>query len=143
MACPISRSWALLVIVHFIVQIALQGITLRDNVQAKNATSPCLSLAQVPVGLPLLEGGDLSMCDGIPEHKNVTCIVIASVGGSSLTTRSNVNANSLTNFDLDGIHNITLSGSEQFITGRCVLSLRLIHDVWVIKSVLALPCLTL
>ena len=143
MACPVGRAWALLVIVHFIVQIALQGITLRDNSQAKNTTSLCLSLAQVPVGLPLLEGDDLSMCDGIPEHTNVTCVLISSTTNSSSTSLSNVDTSSLADFDLDGIHNITLSGTEHFITGRCVLSLQWIHDVWVVKIVLVLLRLTL
>ena len=143
MACHIARSWALLVIVHFIVQIALQGITLRDNMQAKSSTSLCLSLAQVPVGLPLLEGDDLSMCDGIPGRNNVSCVLIASTRRSQLTSLSNGNASSLTDFDLDGIHNIIFSGSEHFITGRCVLSLQWIHDVWVTKTVPALLCLTL
>lgn len=135
MARPIVRGWVFLVILHFIVQVALQGVTLRDNKQAKNATGLCLSLAHVPVGLPLLEGDDLSICDGIPEHSNVTCILIASAGKSLVTSLTNVDANFLTGFGLDGIHSITLSGSEHFITGRCVLSLQWIHDMWVIKII--------
>lgn len=135
MARPIFRGWVLLVILHFIVQVALQGVTLRDNKQAKNATGLCLSLAHVPVGLPLLEGDDLSICDGIPEHSNVTCILVASAGTSLLTSLTNVDTNFLTGFDLDGIHSITLSGDEHFITGRCVLSLQWINDMWVIKVI--------
>jgi hypothetical protein len=116
--------------VHFIVQVALQGLTFRDNKQAQNLTDLCLSLAQVPRGLSLLERDELSMCDGIPGRDNVTCVLIASAEGSPLPTSVNdVDARDLTNFNLDDIRNITLSGSELFITARCALSLQWIHDV--------------
>lgn len=143
MACPFSRAWVLLVIVHFIVQVALQGVTLRDNKEAKNTTELCLSLVPVPVGLPLLRGDDLRMCGGIPGSKNVACTLIASTSGLPLTTSSDgSNASYLMDFDLDNIHNITISGSEHFVTGRCAISLRWIHDMWVVKTILALLRLT-
>lgn len=130
MACRFVRAWVVLVIVHFIVQTALQGVTLRDNNQAKNITSYCLSLAQVPIGLPLLEDDGLSICDGIPGHSNVTCVLVVSSERLLLSLPlTNVDVTSLTDFDLDDIYNIILSGSEQSITGRCAISLRWIHDV--------------
>jgi len=131
MACPLSKGWVVLVVVHFIVQIALQGITLKENQRAKNATDLCLELAQVPIGLPLLEGDNLSICDGIPGHNNVTCIVVASAGVSPLSPLNDVESRALTDFDLDGIRSIELPGGETFITGRCAISLQWINDVWV------------
>lgn len=129
MACPVGRAWAFLVIVHFIVQVALQGVTLRDNQQAKAETTLCLSQAQVPIGVPLLEGDNLSLCDGIPGHHNVTCILITSTKNSALfPTPNNVGANTLTNFDLDEHITITTSGHEHIVTGRCAVSLQYMYD---------------
>lgn len=143
MACPIVRPWVLLVIVDFIVQIALQGVTFRDNNEAKNATGLCLSLAKVPAGLPLLKGDDLSMCDGIPGRKTVTCALISSAGKVPLTpSLSGPNSGFLAGFDLDTIRNITASGIERSITGRCAISLQWIHDMWVVKNILVLLRLT-
>ena len=129
MACPIARAWAFLVIVHFIVQTSLQGVTLRDNQKAKAQTALCLSLAQVPIGVPLLEGDDFRLCDGIPGYKNVTCILIVSTDDSTTSpSQDYVEANTLTNFDLNQPMNITLSGHEHFITGRCAVSLQYMFD---------------
>ena len=128
MACPIARAWAFLVIVHFIVQVSLQGVTLRDNQKAKAETALCLSLAQVPVGVPLLEGDDFRLCDGIPGHKNVTCVLIVSTGDSTPSPAQTYEVNALTSFDLDQPMNITLSGHEHFITGRCAVSLQYMYD---------------
>jgi len=83
------------------------------------------------MGLPLLEGDNLSMCDGIPGHNNVTCILIASAGVSTLSPLIDVQSRALTDFDLDGVRSIILPGGEHFITGRCAISLQWIHDVWV------------
>jgi len=142
MVCPISKAWTLLVIVHFIVQVALQGITLRDNIVAKDATDLCLSLTQVPTGLPLLRGDGLSICDGIPGRKDVTCTLIASMNGLPLTSSNGSNTSYLTDSDLDDVHDIVISGSQRFITGRCAISLQWIHDMWVIKTILTLLRLT-
>lgn len=129
MACPIAKAWTLLVILHFIVQVALQGITLRDNQMAKAETTHCLSTAQVPIGVPLLEGGDLSLCDGIPGHNNVTCLLIASKNDQApYSSLRDVASNSLTSFDLDQPLNITLAGHEHIITGRCAVSLQYMYD---------------
>ena len=129
MACPVGRAWAFLVIVHFIVQIALQGVTLRDNQQAKDKTTLCLSQAQVPAGVPVLDGGNLSLCDGIPGHYNVTCTLIASTDNSTLfSTLTGMDGNTLTNFDLDQSMDITVDGREHFITGRCAVSLQYMYD---------------
>ncbi|KAF9649138.1 hypothetical protein BDM02DRAFT_1970021 [Thelephora ganbajun] len=133
MARPFVRVWVVLVIVHFIVQIALQGVTLKDNKQAKNTTSLCLSLVQTPVGLSLLEDDNLSMCNGIPGYNNVTCILISSAREPSpLPSLNDTDAKALMGFDLDldDIHTIILSGSEHFVTSRCVLSLQWIYDVF-------------
>lgn len=129
MACPISRAWALLVIVHFIVQVALQGVTLGDNQQAKEMTALCLSLTKVPAGVPLLEGDDLSLCDGIPGHHNVTCVLITSTRDSTMfPTLSHVDVNPLVNFDLDQPIHVTVSGHEHSVTGRCAVSLQFMYD---------------
>lgn len=144
MACNFVKGWVVLIVVHFVVQVTLQGVTFRDNEHAKDLTSLCLSLAQVPSGLPLLERDNLTMCDGIPGRNNVTCILLVSGGMPSPPSPVNdMDSSALTDFDLDDIHNITLSGTEHFITGRCAMSLQWIHDVWVIKIVLAILCLTL
>lgn len=130
MACNFVKGWVALVVIHFIVQAALQGVTLRDNKQAKNLTNLCLELAQVPSGLPLLERGNLSMCDGIPGYDNVTCILIASTGRPPAPPPPNdAGSSALADFDLDDTRSIILSGSERFITGRCAMSLQWIHDV--------------
>lgn len=130
MACVLVKTWVVLIIVHFIAQITLQGLTLRDNMQAKDSTSLCLSLAQVPMGLSLLDGDYLNMCNGIPGRTNVTCIRISSTSGlPPAPSQGDVDANALTNFDLDEVHRIVLSGNEEFITGRCALSLQWIFDV--------------
>ena len=141
-ACPILKAWALLVIVHFIIQVVLQGVTLRDNKEAKNVTDLCLSLIQIPAGLPLLQGDSLSMCDGIPGRKNVTCTLIASINGLPQTSSNGSNASYQTDFDLDEVHSIIISGGERFIAGRCAISLQWIHDMWVTRTVLALLRLT-
>lgn len=143
MACPLVRAWVVVVVVHFIVQVVLQSITLKDNMEAKNATSIFLSIPQVPVGVPLLKGDDLGLCDGIPGHRDVTCILISSMKDLPLMVRNDVGTSSLANFDLDDIYNVTMSGSEHSITGRCALSLQWIHDVWVIKTVFTLLRLTI
>ena len=144
MACNFVKGWVVLVVVHFIVQVVLQGVTFRDNKLAKNLTSLCLSLAQVPSGLPLLQRGTLSMCDGIPGWNGVTCILIASARRTPLpSSSSDAGSSALTDFDLDDVRSIMLSGSEHFITGRCALSLQWIHDVWVIKISPVLLGLTL
>jgi hypothetical protein len=129
MACPIAKAWTLLVIVHFIVQVSLQGVTLRDNRGAKAQTALCLSLAQVPVGVPLLEGDDFSLCDGVPGHPNVTCILIVSTEDSTPPPAQNYGeVDTLTSFDLDQPMNMTISGHEYFITGRCAVSLQYMYD---------------
>ena len=128
MACPLVRAWVLLVIVHFIVQVALQGVTLRDNQQAKDMTSLCIDLADIPVGIPLLENGNLIQCDGIPGHHNVTCILIASAKNSTLLpSMGGTDVESSSNFDLDQMLNITVSGHEHFVTGRCAASLQYMY----------------
>jgi hypothetical protein len=128
MACPFSRAWTLLVILHFITQITLQVVTLRDNLQARDKTNLCLTLAQVPVGVPLLVGDELTLCDGIPGHHDVTCRLIASGKNSTPFTRGDINVQALTDFDLDQIMNITIAGSEHLITGRCAVSLQYMYD---------------
>lgn len=144
MACPLAKAWVVLVVVHFVIQIALQGITLRDNNQAKNITDLCISLSQVPTGLPLLEGNNLSMCNGIPGHNDASCVLIASARGSPPPpSLSNMDSGAFAGFDLDDTRGITLSGSEHFITGRCAMSLQWLHDAWVINIILLLFCLTL
>lgn len=128
MACPLVRAWVLLVIVHFIVQVALQGVTLRDNQQAKDKTSHCLALANVPAGIPFLENDSLIQCDGIPGHSNVTCVLIASAKNSTLPSAlENTDTKSFPNFDLDQMLNITVSGHEHLTTGRCVASLQYMY----------------
>lgn len=133
MACPIVRAWAVLVIMHFIVQVALQAVTLKDNQQAKAQTGLCISLANVPIGLPLLENDSLSLCNGIPGHHNVTCIFIASASAknssvsSALTT---VNVKGFSNFDLDQNIVIRVGGQEHFVTGRCAVSLQFMFDAF-------------
>jgi hypothetical protein len=124
-----------LVVVHFIVQVALQGVTFRDNKQAKEVTSLCLSLAQVPTGLPLMGPNSLSMCDGIPGRYNATCVLIASASGPLLPSMNDMDPSAFAGFDMDGAHSVELSGSEYFITGRCAMSLQWIHDMWVIKLI--------
>lgn len=105
--------------------MTLQGLTLRDNRQAKNTTGHCLDLAHVPVGVPLLEGGNLNLCKGIPGRNNVTCILVASENNSTASsTQNNEEAEALTGFNLDAPIVITVSGADYFITGRCALSLQ-------------------
>ena len=140
MACNFVKAWVALVVVHFVVQVALQGITLRDNKQAKGVTNLCLSLAQVPSGLPLLNRDGLSMCDGIPGHNDVTCVLIAS--RNSQLPPNGVSPRALSDFNLDSISSITLDGSEHSITGRCALSLQWIHNMWVISTIFILLHLT-
>lgn len=119
----------MLVIVHFIVQVALQGVTLRDNQQAKDEITLCLSLAQVPAGVPLLDGDEFSLCDGIPGHHNVTCMLVASTDNSTLSsTLNSAGMGMFTGFDLDKPINMTVSGHEYFITGRCAVSLQYVYD---------------
>lgn len=125
MASPVAKSWALLVIVHFIIQVALQGVTLRDNMEAKSATT----FRQIPMGVPMLQGDELSMCNGIPGHSGVTCILLSSTGGLSSRADDTVYAGSLTDYDLDAIYNTTMAEHEVFLTGRCVLSLQWVHSV--------------
>ena len=131
----------MLVVVHFVVQVALQGLTLRDNQQAKGVTNLCLSLAQVPMGLPLLDRDGLSMCDGIPGHNDVACVLIASASAPPLPPNG-VRPRALSDFNLDGVSSITLAGTEHSITGRCALSLQWIHNMWVIDTLLVLLRLT-
>ena len=135
------KGWVALVIVHFIVQVALQGLTLRDNKQAKGVTNLCLSLAQVPMGLPLLDRDGLSMCDGIPGHGGVTCLLVASANLPPLPPNG-MSPRALSDFNLDGVSSITIAGSEHSITGRCALSLQWIHNMWVINTMFILLRLT-
>ena len=129
MACRIVKTWALLVIVHFIIQAALQGVTLRDNKQAMAKTSLCLTLANVPVGVPLLENDNLSLCNGIPGHHNVTCVLISPKEDSTpFPTLSDVDVKGLADFDLDQTMNLTVGGQQHLITGRCAVSLQLMFD---------------
>lgn len=131
MACRIVKAWALVAIAHFAIQAALQGVTLRDNQQAMARTSLCLTLANVPVGVPLLENDNLSLCNGIPGHRNVTCILIASEDDSTpLTTLTDVNVKGLTDFDLDQTMNLTVGGQQHLITGRCAVSLQYMFDAF-------------
>jgi len=140
MASNFVKAWVALVVVHFVVQVALQGLTLRDNKQAKGVTNLCLSIAQVPSGLPLLDHNGLSMCDGIPGHNDVTCVLIAS--RDSQLSPNDVRPRALSDFNLDSINNVTLDGSEHSITGRCALSLQWIHNMWVINAIFILLRLT-
>jgi len=132
MASNFVKAWVALVVVHFIIQVALEGLTLRDNQQAKGVTDLCLSLMQVPTGLPLLDRNGLSMCDGIPGHDDVTCILIDSARPQ--LPPDGVRTRALSDFDLDGVNTITLSGTEHLITGRCALALHWIHNMWVIAQ---------
>lgn len=138
MASNFDKGWVALVILHFVIQVTLQGLTLRDNMQAKDVTNLCLSLAQAPSGLALLKSDGLNMCDGIPGHANVTCILLASRIASPPSLPEAMTPRSLTSFDLDGISSITIAGVEHSLTGRCALSLHWIHDMWVINNILVL-----
>ena len=93
--------------------------------QAKHATA----LLQIPMGIPLLQGDELSMCNGMPGHDDVACVLLSSTRGLSSRTGDTTYAGSLIDFDLDAIYNITMAGSEHFITGRCILSLQWIHSM--------------
>jgi hypothetical protein len=101
---------------------------LKENRQAKSMTSLCLTLAQVPAGVPLLEGDDLSLCNGIPGHHNVTCVLLTSTDDSALPYSPNDVDVGMTDFDLNETMNITVAGREHFITGRCALSLQYMYD---------------
>lgn len=125
MACRIVKAWVLLAIVHFVIQVALQGVTLRDNQQARAKTRLCLTLTDVPIGVPLLENDNLSLCDGIPGHHNVTCVPISSEKDSTpFPTLSNVDVKGWADFDLDQTVNLTVDGQQHLITGRCAASLQ-------------------
>lgn len=124
MACRIARAWTFIVIVHFMVQIALQVVTLMDNQQAKAATSLCLARANVPTGVPIFQNGELSLCNGVPGHTNVTCIPLASVDNSiRYSTLTEVDTDPLTTFNLDQVLDVPVGGTHHYITGRCALSL--------------------
>ena len=125
LACRIVKAWVLLAIVHFVIQVALQGVTLRDNQQATAKTRLCLTLTDVPIGVPLLENDSLSLCDGIPGHHNVICVPISSEKDSTpFPTLSNVDVKGLADFDLDQTVNLTIGGQQHLITGRCAASLQ-------------------
>ena len=125
MASSVAKSWTLLVIVHFIIQVALQAVTLKDNMEAKSATT----FRQIPMGIPILQGDELNMCNGIPGHNGVACVLLSSTGGLSSRAGDTVYAGSLTDYDLDAIYNTTMGVHEVFLTGRCILSLQWVHSV--------------
>jgi len=124
LACRIVKAWALLAIVHFIVQVALQGVTLRDNQQATAKTRLCLIQSNVPIGVPLLENDSLSLCDGIPGHQNVVCMLVSSEKDPAPFPTLSVDVKGLTDYDLDQTVDLTVDGHQHMITGRCAASLQ-------------------
>lgn len=124
LACRIVKAWALLAIVHFIVQVALQGVTLRDNQQATAKTRLCLIQSNVPIGVPLLENDSLSLCDGIPGHQNVVCTLVSSEKDPAPFPTLSVDVKGLADYDLDQTVDLTVDGHQHMITGRCAASLQ-------------------